>query len=215
MRLLRLVLLLALAVTISAGALRAQDGDTAPRPFSPIPKGQNEIRYTDPSQIPPQLMQAIKEAWCNPEHEMRQTPIHVFEIEKSRSRRTVALEPCFGIAVRSKAFIFDRPTMQSRSPQPMAFPVIDVHGGIGMSFAPGYLTWDETNQVLHARLGSDLCPSPALRYTYRFEPQDRQDAPLSWVLLKAEIDRNGCGNPRNQWEPFWEAPTLSDREMPR
>jgi hypothetical protein len=217
MRLARHAAAIALALLVGAGALRAQDSvpDT-PRPAPPLPKGQKEIRYTDQSQIPPQLMQAIKASWCSLEGWMPEVPVHVFEVKKAGSRRIVAIVPCGRIILRSRAFIFvSRPIGQP--PRPMAFPVIDALGGIGTSFAPGYLTWDADNQVLHARLGSDLCPTPALRYTYRFESQDEQDAPLSWVLLKAEIDQisSGCDGQPDKWEAFWEAPTLSDQQRPK
>ena len=207
----RHAIVIALALTCGAGTILAQDS-ASQLPFAPIPQGQKDARYHEESQIPPQLMAAIKAAACDQRVWAQDAPVHVFRVERPHSRRIIALAPCFGIVTRSQAFIFEHPLQQ---PAPMVFPVIEYERGVGATFAPGYLTWNEKDQVLLAMQGSDTCPAGKLRYTYRFEPQARPDHPFSWVLLKAEIEQDACDYKPDEWATFWEAPGLAGQWKPK
>lgn len=206
MRVFRLILLL---FTLLMPAAHAQDDSMrGPNDRPPLgepirfPRGETEIRIHDPKKLPPQLRDALKKAFCKPEFWMKDIPVHIFRLKAERARPLVAVVPCDGISLRSRAYMFDRQWM----PIPLSFPVIEPPSGIGATFAPGYLQWDAATKTMTAIATTDVCPSRQTRYTYRAEGFDPNET-ASWILLKAEQSPKECsGQLSKEWQVFWEAP---------
>ena len=100
------------------------------------PDGQSR-RIERIADIPPRLMQAIRQADCPLGEVMLFTfPIEIFR--PAAGSNPMAIVPCAGIVLYGRAFLLDG----DAAPRALAFPVMALAGRVSASETPGVLTWN-------------------------------------------------------------------------
>jgi hypothetical protein len=196
MRTLAALLLVCFAATAAAQAAQ-KHGGSADRIV--VPRGE-VVRIADPDRIPRPLQAALAKVHCGHADWLSQIPITIFR--PTEQAAPVALVPCGRIVARSRAFVFDR---NGQEPRPLGFVVFADPAGFAVSLTPGWLQWDAQAKTLTALQATDICPSKAMRLTYRFTDARHEE---EWRLTKAERSDTACGRPEpDGWQVVWEPDT--------
>lgn len=161
-----------------------------------VPRGE-VVRIAEPANIPRPLQAALAKVHCGHADWLAQIPITIFR--PTERAAPVALVPCGRIVARSRAYVFDRKGQELR---PLGFVVFADPAGFAVSLTPGWLQWDAQAKTLTALQATDICPSKAIRLTYRFTEARHEE---EWRLTKAERGDKACGRLEpDGWQVIWE-----------
>jgi len=190
----RLALPAALALLVLAA--HAQDASSIDR----IPPDGQAWRIERAADIPPPLKAALERTGCRQSEAMLGTfPIELFR--PAAGSRAMAIAPCTGLVLYSRAFLLDR---DGRG-EPLGFPVMALPGKVTQSETPGFLTWSRATRTLVALNGNDVCEGTMTRHTYRHDPRHDGDDLNGFALVKLERGRLGCEGADHNWQVVWEA----------
>jgi hypothetical protein len=179
------------------GQLSAISDDWDPVVFAP---GQAEITITDANALPRQLERALKRSGCSFADEIRQFPARLVRV---RSHRFAIVFCRFGPTGSHQVFEF-APGWR-HEPNLVHFAFLGHDRGLATSANPGAITWNPATSTLQAVSGSDMCPSPGVRHTYRLVNAGPFSGPFA--LDRIEINNTRCGAFDDAaWKTFWEAP---------
>jgi hypothetical protein len=188
-----------MAVALTMSALGQDDPRRNNDPIM-IPKGETELQYRRPEDLPRQLRAALHRSRCSYQP-AADLPLRIVKPDPNRES-LVALVPCWGIVMQGAAFTIGR----YWEPSPVSFAVMGYPDGFAASRHPGYLEWHADKGILTATQGTDLksCRGrDALRYTYR--SIDSIESPF--VLTKIERHLDECNTiSAEPWSTFWETP---------
>ena len=187
------VLAAMVAATITVSALAQNDPLRNSDPVR-IPKGETEIQYRKPEEIPRQLRAAIG-VRCNYRSRLAELPIRI--VRPDTNGQLIALVPCDGAVINSISFVIGRRWL----PSPISFTVKADSGGFGITRTPGYLEWHAGSKSLTATQFTDIAPGHEWRHTYRYV---RDDFPF--VLTRIEYRLKRFGHPDQPWISYWEGP---------
>ena len=169
-----------------------------------VPSGGRPLVVSRMDDIPRPLMAAVERSSCQFVETLLSThPILIFR--PADGRRIMAVVPCRGIVLDSRAFLFDRSVDQE--PTPMTFPVVAPTGGFSASSQPGLLTWDAQTTTLTAWRGSDVCPAREIRHTYRQGSGELN----GFALSRVEHRQLRCATPEADWQTLWQSPVWNLR----
>jgi hypothetical protein len=164
-----------------------------------VPSGGRPLIVTRVEAIPRPLKAAIERADCiGTDSLVAKYPVLIFR--PADGRRVMAVSPCFGITLDSRAFLFERSVEQE--PTVMTFPVVALTGGISASSRPGLMTWEPQTMTLTAWRGSDTCPARELRHVYRQGGGDLN----GFALSRIEQRQLRCATPEADWQMLWQSP---------
>jgi len=164
-----------------------------------VPSGGRPLVIARLDSIPRQLRTAIERIKCSTtEVLLAKFPVLIFR--PADGRLLMAVVPCFGSVLDSRAFLFEHSVEQE--PTLMTFPVLAPTGGISASNRPGLMSWEPQSQTLIAWRGSDRCPAREIRHTYR-----QGGAELNgFALSRIEHRQLRCATPEADWQMLWQTP---------
>jgi hypothetical protein len=160
-----------------------------------IPKGETEIQYRKPGDVPRQIGAAIGAA-CDYKSRIGELPIRIVRL----GSKQIALVPCSGIVVNSIAFTIER----GWKPSPIYFVVRSPPNGFGSTRTPGFLEWHQDTQTFTATEFTDVTPGREWRHIYRYSSDE-----FPFVLTRIEHRSKSFGSPDQPWVSYWESPSWS------
>lgn len=164
-----------------------------------VPSGGRPLIVTRTEAVPDALKTAIEKSGCKfAESTLATHPVLIFR--PADGRRIMAVVPCRGIVLDSRAFLFERSVAEE--PRPMTFPVAAPTGGISASNEPGLMRWDAQTATLTAWRGSPVCPAREIRHTYRQGAGELN----GFALSKIEHRQLRCNAPEPDWQTLWQSP---------
>jgi hypothetical protein len=191
--------LAALLLFASVAAPLAQDrSETDPRreayrEWQSIANGRTDFDLSDPALVPSRLALAAAQSGCRYKDAIEELPVRFIRIEKRR----LALVFCYFGIMRSHQ-LFDLSDLTK--PKLLEFPHLAQPEGFGTTSRPGVIAWKQESGLFEAEQGSDLCGSPGIRHTYRFDG-------YSFVVIRIEVKPDSCA--QGGWTTMWDAPRWS------
>jgi hypothetical protein len=165
--------------------------------------GSDEIVIDDRALVPRQIARVATQAGCSFQSALESKESVRIIRAKPTPNNTVmfALVPC--VAGPYVATLVLHLANQVREPVVVQLPVMAERGFIASTYA-GYVSWDAAKLTLTARRGSDMCPSPAVRYRYTISAgREFSLAPGFFDLARIEWQDDRCGG--GDWRVLWEA----------
>ena len=162
------------------------------REWHELANNRKEFEVSDAASMPRLLTLAVERSGCDYKEEIANQPVRFITIDRNR----LAIVPCRSGVYRWHR-VFDLTNLGK--PRQMEFPLLSYKGGFGTTAEPGAVAWRKDAGVFEAELGSDMCPSPAIRHTYRLD----QFRGLNFVVTRVEVAVDGCG--AREWKTMWEA----------
>ena len=171
-----------------------------------LPRGQSELQFRRPGEIPRQLRRAISP--CGYEHWLPDVPVKIIRPDADRDR-LIAIAPCGSMIAHGTAFTIG----QFWEPLPISFTVAASPTGFGITRYPGLLEWHADTRTLTATQFNDVCPYVQVRHTYRYEANDSpfyEPNDFPFILIRIEYRPNNCDPGDDPWLLKWEAPRWDD-----
>ena len=182
-------------ISLSASTVTpfAQEVSEDRQSWDDFANGRTDFEVSDPALLPEPLVLAVKQTGCDYTNKIKDIPVHFIEVNRSR------LALVFCSAFLGWHQVYDLSPAVWLRPRLMAFPVAASDSGFGVTFSPGFITWNKESGFFEAVTVSDVCSVPRLRHTYRL------DRDLSFVVVRVEIGRDHyCG--ASEWTEVWQAP---------
>lgn len=165
------------------------------REWHELANNRKEFVLSDSASMPRLLALEVERSGCRYKEEIANEPARFVTIERNRLAIVFCRAGIFG-----SHRVFDLSDL--RKPRQMEFPILSYKGGFGTTAEPGAIAWNRDAGVFEAQFGSDMCPSPAIRHTYRLG----QFRGLSFVVTRVEVAPDGCGgHGAREWKTMWEA----------
>jgi hypothetical protein len=185
-------LLTSIATALGEDSSKTDVQQNPRREWHELANNRKEFEVSDPASMPRLLALEVERSGCRYKEEIANEPARFVTIDRNR----LAIVYCRAGIVGSHR-VFDLSDL--RKPRQVEFPILSYKGGFGTTAEPGAIAWNRDAGVFEAQFGSDMCPSPAIRHTYRLD----QFKGLSFVVTRVEVAPDGCG--AREWMTIWEA----------